>query len=297
VVADYEVALASADLLGEGPYWDPNRQRLLRVDMRSRLVHAWTPTTGAREQWEFPVAPSVAIPASNDALVVAARDEIVLVGENSRTVLCRPAGLGPEVVLNDGKCDPAGRLWVGSYSTTGTPTAALYRVDVDGACVRVRHGLRSSNGLAWNLSGDRFYHVDTPSRAVTVADFDVSRGLLGQPETFVDLRDVPGVPDGIATDIAGGVWVVMFGGGQVRRYLADGVLDRVVDLPVSHPTSVAFGAADLLTLYITTSRHRLTPEEAAAQPQAGAIFAVSVGVAGTAVASFGGPHDDGHRNT
>jgi sugar lactone lactonase YvrE len=296
-VADYEVALASHDQLGEGPYWDVNRQRLLRVDMRSQLVHAWTPTTGAREQWEFPVAPSVAIPTTDGALVVAARDEIVLVGETSRTVLCRPVGLGPDVVLNDGKCDAAGRLWVGSYSTTGTPNAALYRVEVDGACDRVRDGLRSSNGLAWNVAGDRFYHVDTPTRAVTVADFDVRRGLLGQPETFVDLRDVAGVPDGIATDVAGAVWVVMFGGGQVRRYLADGVLDRVVDLPVSHPTSVAFGAADLLTLYVTTSRHRLTPEEAAAQPLAGSVFAVSVDVAGTAVASFGGGHDDDHRNT
>jgi sugar lactone lactonase YvrE len=286
-VADYEVALASHDQLGEGPHWDVNRQRLLRVDMRSRLVHAWTPTTGACERWELPVAPSVVIPALDDAFVVAARDEIVLVGDKSRTVLCRPAGLRPEVVLNDGKCDPAGRLWVGSYSTAGVPTAALYRIDVDGTCDRVRDGLRSSNGLAWTLSGDRFYHVDTPTRAVTVADFDVSRGVLGQSETFVDLSDVAGVPDGIATDVAGGVWVVMFGGGQVRRYLAGGLLDRVVDLPVSHPTSVAFGAADLRTLYITTSRHRLTPDEAAAQPHAGAVFAVSVGIAGTAVATFG----------
>jgi sugar lactone lactonase YvrE len=285
-VADYEVALASHDQLGEGPYWDADQQRLLRVDMRSRLIHAWTPASGASQSWELPVTPSVAIPASNDGLVVAARDEIVLLRDDSSSVLCRPVGLGPEVVLNDGKCDAAGRLWVGSYSTTGAPLAALYRVDGAGKCDQVRDGLTSSNGLAWNLDGDRFYHVDTPTQEVTVANFDVSRGVLGQPETFVDLRDTPGVPDGIATDVAGGVWVVMFGGGQLRRYLADGVLDRVVDLPVSHPTSVAFGAADMLTLYVTTSRHRLTPEAAAAQPHAGAVFAVAVDIAGTAVATF-----------
>ncbi|HTC69655.1 MAG TPA: SMP-30/gluconolactonase/LRE family protein [Acidothermaceae bacterium] len=287
-MAEYQVALAWADQLGEGPYWDANRQRLFRVDMRSRLVHAWTPVTGACESWKLPAAPSVAIPTLSDALVVAARDEIVLLSDNSSTVLCRPAGLGPEVVLNDGKCDPAGRLWVGSYSTTGTAAAALYRIGADGTCDQMREGLRSSNGLAWNLKADRFYHVDTPTQLVTVADFDVARGLLGQPETFVDLQDVPGVPDGIATDVAGGVWVVMFGGGQVRRYIGDGVLDRVIELPVSHPTSVAFGATDLRTLYITTSRHRLTPEAAAAQPDAGAVFAVSLGVAGTPVAIFGG---------
>jgi sugar lactone lactonase YvrE len=286
-VADYEVALASQDQLGEAPYWDLTRQRLLRVDIRSRLVHVWTPTTGECALWELPVAPSMAIPASDDALVVAVRDQIVLLRDNTSNVLCRPVGLGPEVVLNDGKCDAAGRLWVGSYSTTGAPVAALYRVDAAGNCDQMRDGLRSSNGLAWNLDGDRFYHVDTPTRAISTADFDLTRGVLGRAETFVDLQDTPGVPDGIATDVAVGVWVAMFGGGQVRRYLADGALDRVVDLPVSHPTSVAFGAADLRTLYITTSRHRLTPEAAAAQPHAGAVFAVSVDVAGTAVATFG----------
>lgn len=192
-------------------------------------------------------------------------------------------------MLNDGKCDPAGRLWIGSYSRTGRPAAGLYRIDVDGSCERVRDHLTISNGLAWNLEGDRFFHVDTPTRAVRVALFDASRGLVGELETFADLRDAPGVPDGIATDVADGVWVAMFGGGQIRRYLPDGALDRIVDLPVTHPTSVAFGGADLRTLYVTSSaaNHRLTPAMAATQPLAGAVFAISAPAPGSPVATFG----------
>jgi sugar lactone lactonase YvrE len=122
-----------------------------------------------------------------------------------------------------------------------------------------------------------------------VAAFDVDSGLLDPAESFVDLMPVDGVPDGMAIDCDGGVWIAMFGGGQLRRYRADGGLDRIVRLPVTHPTSVAFGGEGLRTLYVTTSRHRLTPAQAAEQPDAGAVFAIEVDVAGTPVAGFSGP--------
>ena len=57
-----------------------------------------------------------------------------------------------------------------------------------------------------------------------------------------------GRPDGIALDADGGVWVAMWGGGEVRRYTPGGDLDVVIRVPVTYPTSVAFGGADLATL-------------------------------------------------
>jgi sugar lactone lactonase YvrE len=76
------------------------------------------------------------------------------------------------------------------------------------------------------------------------------------------------------------LWIAMFGGGEVRRYTTDGrVLDRV-PVPVRDPTSVAFVGPALDRLLITTSRHTLSDEEAAASPDAGRLFLADVGVTG-----------------
>ena len=89
-----------------------------------------------------------------------------------------------------------------------------------------------------------------------------------------------GIPDGLALDADGCLWLAVFGTGEVRRYTPAGDLDTVIPLPVDQPTSMAFGGDDLSTLYITTAREDLTPAEVAAQPHSGDIFACTPGVAG-----------------
>ncbi len=285
---DCQVALAAADLLGEGPFWDTARRRLLRVDMRSRLVHAWTPATGEQEQWAFDDPPSVAISTADGGLVVAAGAQLLLVHDGARRVLRLPAGLSAEVVLNDGKCDPAGRLWVGSYSTTGAPLAALYRIDPDWPlrCHPNRADLVQRAGLERRRrSVLSRRHPDPPDHrgrlrcrfrpgrvARAVRRSQRCRRRSGRPRHRSrrrglggPLRCRPGSPV------------------SIRRQRST----SIVELPVTHPTSLAFGGAELRTLYVTSSRHRLTPEQAADQPDAGAVFAIAADVAGTPVASFG----------
>jgi sugar lactone lactonase YvrE len=54
----------------------------------------------------------------------------------------------------------------------------------------------------------------------------------------------------------------------------------VIPLPVDKPTAVAFGGPTLERLYITTASQFMTAEEQAAQPLAGALLAIDVGVHG-----------------
>jgi sugar lactone lactonase YvrE len=49
-----------------------------------------------------------------------------------------------------------------------------------------------------------------------------------------------------------------------------------------------FGGRSLDTLFITTMRYNLTPEESAAQPLAGRLFVAHPGVKGIAEPSFAG---------
>lgn len=55
-----------------------------------------------------------------------------------------------------------------------------------------------------------------------------------------------------------------------------------VQLPVTLVTSAVWGGETLETLYVTTSRHGLSDEDLALQPQAGSTFKVTgLGVVGT----------------
>ena len=72
----------------------------------------------------------------------------------------------------------------------------------------------------------------------------------------------------------------------MRRYAPDGDLLAEVPLPVTYPTSVCLGGADLATLFVTTGRHHLA--EDADEPLAGAVLAFEPGVRGLAVRRFGG---------
>jgi len=71
------------------------------------------------------------------------------------------------------------------------------------------------------------------------------------------------------------VWTAFFGGGRVVRYTPNGGIDRVIELPVTNPTCVCFGGADLRTLYITTARKFLDDRQLAFEPLAGSLLAIN----------------------
>ncbi len=96
-----------------------------------------------------------------------------------------------------------------------------------------------------------------------------------------------GSPDGLTVDADGGVWVAVYGGGQVHRYTPAGVLDTIVMVPdATQTTSMGFGGPELDTLFVTTAREHLDPVAEAVQPNAGGILAVRPGTVGQATASF-----------
>ena len=72
------------------------------------------------------------------------------------------------------------------------------------------------------------------------------------------------------------------------RYTPDGLIDRIVHVPVEQPSSCAFGGPDLTTLYVTTAREGLSEEALAGQPLAGSVLAFDAGVPGLALPSFAG---------
>jgi len=98
----------------------------------------------------------------------------------------------------------------------------------------------------------------------------------------------PAVPDGLNVDAEGCIWVALHGAWGLNRYSPEGALVGGVRLPVARITSCCFGGDDLRDLYVTTRRQGLSASERVAQPLAGCLLRLDVGVAGLPTNAFAG---------
>lgn len=261
------------DHLGEGPNWDQDAGVLLRVDINAGVVHRLSSGGEALTPIELSPPLSFALPRKDGGLIVGqGRQVLALEGDRSRVVATvnEPA----ENRLNDARCDPAGRLWAGTMSTPRHPTASLYRLDLDGSLSRQLSGTRISNGIGWSPDARWMYFIDSPTQRIDLFDYELEAGEIANRRPFVTIDPVDGMPDGLAVDAEGGVWVSLFGGGAVRRYAPSGELDALCRLPTSNPTCPAFGGRLLDRLFVTSARHKLTEDQLASEPLAGALFVI-----------------------
>ena len=132
------------------------------------------------------------------------------------------------------------------------------------------------------------YWSDSRSSIVYAFDFDAATGDIANRRVFFETTERQGRPDGATVDAEGFYWSACYLGGRVLRIAPDGTLEREIELSVRDITMVAFGGADLDTLYITTSCEALSPAERAEVPLAGAVFAVRPGVRGLPEPKFKG---------
>lgn len=287
-----ELVLDARADLGEGPRWDAARQRLLWVDIMRGRVHAFAPSTGACRYVAVGRPVGALAGARDGSLMLAVAGGFARLDLDSETFEMQAAAEAdrPQNRMNDGACDGAGRFWAGTMALDEGPGAgALYRLDPDLTVHTMLTGVSISNGLDWSLDGRRMYYVDSPTRRIDVFDFELATGSIANRRTFVDVPADAGVPDGLTLDAEGFVWLALWGGAALRRYAPDGTLERVVPLPVTHPTSCAFGGAGLDELYVTSARRPLSAEEKARQPQAGGVFRLRPGVVGRPAPLFGRP--------
>ena len=298
--ADCEVRDEAADVLsvlgetracvGESPVWDAETGRLYWVDVRERpsisMVEIQT-----LEQTTFPMTEEIGsiVLTQCGRLIAAMRSGLALF--DPRTGALNPLhDPEPELSanrLNDGKCDAEGRLWFGSLNPDSSlAEGSLYILGTDLQCRLAMNDLVTPNGHAWSLDGRTMYLSDTRRGLIHAHDFDAGTGDFGPPRTFADLGHFPGGPDGATIDRKGFLWSAQFNGGCLVRFSPDGRMDRIVRLPVSKPTSCTFGGPDHDHLYVTSAARGMGQGRLAAEPLAGRVLVLDVGVGGFPPARF-----------
>jgi sugar lactone lactonase YvrE len=280
---EVELALDARAEMAEGPLWDPEVERLLWVDAPRGRVHSFRPSThGCRNVSVGQPVGALAL-MGDGGLALAVRDGFARLDPDSER-LGLIAAVAPDLParrMGGGACDVAGRFWAGTIALDARPRAgALYRLDPDGRVQAMVDEVTLPSGLDWSLDQARMYFVDGPTQRIDVFAFDVETGAISDRRVFAEIPSEAGMPGGITVDAEGFVWVALRGGEAVRRYAPDGSVERTLRLPVSHPTSCAFGGPMLNELYVTTARAPLSKAERAQQPHAGGVFRCRPGVTG-----------------
>jgi sugar lactone lactonase YvrE len=297
------LAIKARNKIGESPFWDAKRQRLLWLDHQQGTIHeARTDGLGGwreTQRWHLNRPVAAAIPRRSGGLIVAAGTEIFFFDEiKNRRASFVTLDVDPELIrLNDAKCDSQGRLWVGTLATDISPRAALYRIDPDGCVTTILENTAVSNGLDWSPDDSTFYFVDSATLTIDAFDFDSARGTLSNRRTLASIQHGDGGANGLTVDDAGCLWVALTGGGEVRRYSPGGTLLGRVEISTSGATSCAFGGPDGAELFITSRSGRM-PEFARTLlgistdrledngPEAGGLFVCRPGPTGAPATPF-----------
>ena len=277
--------------LGEGALWNPESVRLYWTDIEGQALHVFDPNTGHDRLYPTGARIGTVVPMHNGRALVALQTGIHEINLTTGQLTCRAAPVTDRYLrFNDGKCDPAGRFWVGTFDLQQRLHAGtLYRHDPDGRTHVMLRRITNSNGIAWSLDKTTMYYIDTPTLAVQAFDYDDATGTIANPRVIVRIPQGSAVPDGMTLDAEGKLWVALWGGGAVHRYdPVTGALLRVVLVAAPFTSSCAFGGPGLKTLFITTARGGLLPSQQQEYPLSGNLFAVEPGVAGVPAFFFGG---------
>ena len=288
------VAVASAALLGESPFWHPREQVLYYCDIPGRRLQRFDPASDELAHWDFDTEPGSCAPLVDGRLLLAMRDGLWRFDRASgaRTKLAEPPYDPARERFNDGKCDPQGRFWVGTIYEPRDAAKATLHCFSGGKLVQRAGGVTVANGLAWSPDGRTMYWTDTAAHTIYAFDFEPGGGELSRQRVFASfplkqdgqpLDSYGGRPDGAAVDAEGCYWVAMFEGQRLLRLAPSGELLREVRLPVRCATMPCFGGADLKTIYVTTAREKRPAAELIEQPMAGCVFAFDVDVPGLPV--------------
>jgi sugar lactone lactonase YvrE len=287
-VSSVETLTPPDDVLGEGPVWSIEEQVLYWVDIDRGLVRRLEPATGELREWRMGTGIGcLRLRDRGGAVVALATGFHLLDLETGALTLVADPERSDRVLLNDGACDDAGRMWCASYDVEERePIGSLWRLDAGGTVHRMAGGLLVGNGVDWSPDGRTMYVTDSGARTITAYDF-APDGTIARPRVVV--RE-PGVaqPDGLTVDAEGYLWSTKWDGARVVRHAPDGSVDRVVHLPVRRPTACAFGGPGLDELYVTTARWQLTPGDLASEPAAGSLLRLRPGVQGLPARRYAG---------
>jgi sugar lactone lactonase YvrE len=260
-MTSFQTFSSHPDKVGESPIWDSQGACLWWVDIESKCIHQQD-LNGHQQSWNLPEKVGCIALTADRRVVAAMETGIALLslkpeGKYESQSLARITHPKPGMRFNDGRCDPSGRMWIGTMVMDmglANNSGGLYCLDERGLTGPYVSDLYTPNGLAFSPDGSTMYFSDSHPKAQKIwrCDIDLQTGLLGERSLFVDMTDLPGRPDGAAMDTQGNYWICGNDAGQVYCFNASGHCLVSLEVPFPKPAMCAFGGPNLQTLFVTS---------------------------------------------
>lgn len=276
-------------ILGEGAVWSSSRNLFFYVDIEGQKVGLVDPVSGMTKQRQLQEKVGTVVPTEDGRLILGLENSISVFDFDSEE-LHELIKLEPEIPANrsnDGKCDAAGRLWIGTMNKEAKgAVGALYCFDGE-EVKKMIPNRKVSNGICWSNDSRAMYYIDSFDYNIKRYDFDLGTGTISNEKIVVQMKESGFTPDGMTIDEEGMLWVAMWGEGTINRYSPlSGELVGKVEVNAPHVSSCAFGGANMTQLLITTATAGLNDNQLKQFPESGALFLVDVGIKGTQMHPF-----------
>jgi L-arabinonolactonase len=288
-----EIVVDVKTILGEGPLWDVEEERLYFIDSFGCNVFRCTADGREVRAWDVPrKVGSMALRRQGGAVLALENGLHFLDFKSGETQsIVDPESDKPANRLNDGKVDKRGRFIVGSMDTMEDgPNGFLYRLDPDLSLHTLDSGIVVSNGPCWSPDSKTFYFADSWKGEVWAYDYNLDTGEVSNRRTFCRTDGSRGgAADGATVDSEGCLWHALCYDGRIVRYTPDGKIERTIEMPVKKVTSVMFGGPNLDILYVTSMAKPPLPRFPGDGVKRGSLFAIhGLGVRGVPEPRFAG---------
>lgn len=268
--------------LGEGALWHPLRGELFWFDIPACRLYAFNAEGENLRFADMGEPASCAGWVDDNTLGIATASGLrrYSITDDSWSHLMAIEADNSATRSNDGRVGPDGSFWIttmGFQAERGAGAAYRYK---KGALSTLVPEMSIPNATCFSPDGRTAYLSDTARRTIWRWELDQNGDPVGQRQVHISLKEEGLNPDGAVCDSEGYLWNAQYGASRVARYAPDGSFDRAIELPASQITCPAFGGPDLKTLYLTSARQGLSPEQLIDEPLAGATFMIDMDVAG-----------------
>lgn len=294
-------------VLGECVLYDDATDKVLWTDIEGKALYRLELSSGSLEKITLPkMLGAFALRKSQKGYLCAWEDGFQLYDVETNTALSEMSqgeDVNPSKLparLNDGRCDVRGQNFIcgGYYGSIESVRMKVFKCCADKDSGRLHHepileGIQTSNSLCFSPDGEYMYFSDSPTKIIRKYKYNQETGIpiLDSEQELWKWESV-GDPDGSCTDAQGFVWNALWrkgaGPGMVHRIdPSSGKVVFTVHIPdaTSQCTCCCLGGKDMDVLFISTASIDRDSEK---EPDAGALYAVKVGVSGRKESRFDG---------
>ena len=256
----------------ESPRWHRKRQRISLVDVPTGRVIEIAPDSHAVSEYQTEIKPlSAALPWGTSGYLLVGSDGIWAWSPHGATTLWAEIPHELDIVSNDALLHD-GAVWVGRMDVYERPGAgSLWRIG-PGVAQIVAGGLTLPNGLVPTRGARGVLFAESAARSIYCLPADAQN--LNPASLALHLAVPDWIPDGLARDHLGHLWVARWGEGAVTRIPTASLPQLDVHISTLQTTAAAFDPHG--DMYITTARENFDARQRVADPFAGSVFAASI---------------------